>query len=66
MRYAPGTSGPPKGFCHWTPSGYGVAAARLPGGRGVHKLDLPCNDADSPASADVAAHGADHAEKLRG
>jgi hypothetical protein len=34
--------------------------------RGVYKLDLPCKDADSAASADDAAYGMDHAEKLRG
>jgi len=36
------------------------------GWRGVHKLDLPCKDADSAATADVTAYGTDHAEKLRG
>jgi hypothetical protein len=34
--------------------------------RGVHKLDLPCKDVDSAATADVTAYGTDHAEKLRG
>jgi hypothetical protein len=34
----------------------------LPLGAWVDKLDLPCKDADSPARADVAAHGMDHAE----
>ena len=33
---------------------------------GVHKLDLPCKDADPAASADIAAYGMDYAEKLRG
>jgi hypothetical protein len=28
----------------------------------VHKLDLPCKDADSAAGAAVAACGMDHAE----
>jgi hypothetical protein len=32
----------------------------------VHKLDLPCKDAESGATADVTACGTDHAEKLRG
>jgi hypothetical protein len=32
----------------------------------VHKLDLPCEDADSAAATDVTAYGTDHAEKLRG
>jgi hypothetical protein len=31
----------------------------------VRKLDLPCKDADSAATADVTAYGTDHAEKLR-
>jgi hypothetical protein len=32
----------------------------------VHKLDLPCKDADSAATADATAYGPDHAETLRG
>ena len=43
----------------WDTSGTHVA-------RGVHKLDRPCKDADSAATADVTAYGTDHAEKLRG
>jgi hypothetical protein len=34
--------------------------------RGVHKLDLPCNKANSAATADIITYGTDHAEKLRG
>jgi hypothetical protein len=34
--------------------------------RGVHKLDLPCKNADSAATGDVTAYGTDQAEKLRG
>jgi hypothetical protein len=33
---------------------------------GVHKLDLPCKDADLATTADVTAYGSDQAEKLRG
>src|SRR6266540_951864 len=34
--------------------------------RGVHKLDLPCKEADSAATADVTAYGTDDAEKPKG
>jgi hypothetical protein len=34
--------------------------------RGVQKLDRPCKDADSAATADLTVYGTDHAEKLRG
>jgi hypothetical protein len=33
---------------------------------GVHKLDLPCNKANSAATADITMHGTDEAEKLSG
>jgi hypothetical protein len=33
---------------------------------GMHKLDLPCKDTDSAATADVTADGTDHPEKLIG